>query len=94
VLAAQACRIEIEGKNMCIDFIQNATKTHQLWTAIVVCMPKTFVVNVAGHVIVNADEEEQAIQLVKQKLAASSRHLGANSGFRVESATEIIQLPK
>ncbi len=56
-------------------------------------MQKTFVVNVAGHVIVNADEEEQAIQIVKQKLAGSSRHLGASSGFRVESATEIVQLP-
>jgi hypothetical protein len=57
-------------------------------------MPKTFVVNVAGHVIVNADEEEEAIKMVKQKIAASSHLLGGSSGFRVESATEIIQLPR
>jgi hypothetical protein len=55
---------------------------------------RAFVVNVTGHVIVNADEEKEAIQLVKQKLASSSRHLGASSGFRVESATEIAQLPQ
>ena len=57
-------------------------------------MQKTFVVNVAGHIIVNADEEEDAIEMVKAKLSASSWNLGASSGFRVESATEIIQLPK
>lgn len=57
-------------------------------------MQKTFVVNVAGHIIVNAEEEKEAIQIVKQKLTASSRHLGASSGFRVESATEIVQLPQ
>jgi hypothetical protein len=57
-------------------------------------MTKTFVVNVAGHIIVDADEEEDAIEMVREKLSTSSWSLGASSGFRVESATEIIQLPK
>ena len=57
-------------------------------------MKRTYVVNVAGHVIVNADEEEDAIEMVKQKLAAANTKLGATAGFRVESATEVIQLPK
>ena len=57
-------------------------------------MPKTFVVNVAGHIIVTADEEKDAIQLVRKKLSASGRHIGAPHGFRVESATEIVLLPK
>jgi hypothetical protein len=56
-------------------------------------MKKMFVVNVAGHVIVEADEEAQAIKIVRQKLAASNRHLEATARFRVESATQIIQLP-
>ena len=57
-------------------------------------MSKTFIVNVAGHMIVEADEEEDAIEMVKQKLADTSRTLGAGSGFRVESATEIVALKK
>ncbi len=56
-------------------------------------MQKTFVVNVAGHVIVNAEEEAEAIKIVKKKIAASSHMLGGSSGFRVESATEIMQIP-
>lgn len=57
-------------------------------------MQRTFVVNVSGHVIVNADEEEDAIEIVKGKIASSSHFLGGSSGFRVDSATEIIQVPK
>jgi hypothetical protein len=57
-------------------------------------MPKTFIVNVAGHVIVDAEEENDAVEKVKQKLASSNRFLGATSGFRVESAVEIISLLK
>ena len=57
-------------------------------------MQKTFVVNVAGHIIVNADEEKEAIQLVRHKLSAAGRHIGASHGFRVESATEIVLIPK
>ena len=55
-------------------------------------MSKTFVVNVAGHIIVTADEEKEAIQSVRKKLSTVSRHLGVSNGFRVESATEIVQI--
>jgi len=57
-------------------------------------MEKTFVVNVAGHVIVNADEEDEAIKMVKKKIAGATHALGGMSGFRVESATEIISPKK
>jgi len=42
---------------------------------------------------VNAEEEAEAIKIVKKKIAASSHMLGGSSGFRVESATEIMQIP-
>lgn len=57
-------------------------------------MSKTFIVNVIGHVIVDADEEQDAIDAVRKKLTGTSRSLGATSGFRVESATEIVTLQK
>jgi len=56
-------------------------------------MQKTYVVNVVGHVIVSADEEEQAIEMVKQRMGKLNQ-FGGNSGFRVESAVEMISLPK
>ena len=56
-------------------------------------MPKTFVVNVVGHVIVSADEEEEAIDMVKQGMRKLNL-VGGNSGFRVESAVEMISLPR
>jgi len=57
-------------------------------------MSKTYIVNVTGHIIVNADEEQDAIDEVSKRLASTSRTLGATSGFRVDSAVEIISLPK
>ena len=52
-------------------------------------MPKTFVVNVVGHVIVSADEEQDAIDTVRENIA--NLNLGpGRSGFRVESAVELV----
>ena len=57
-------------------------------------MSKTYIVNVTGHIIVNADEEQDAIDEVRKRLAVTSKTLGASSGFRVDSAVEIVSLSK
>jgi hypothetical protein len=52
-------------------------------------MAKFYKVHVTGHITIEADSQEEAMQVATAKLMNSNRWLGAPAGFIAKSATEV-----